>query len=483
MAGHGRLGGRGPRDLGLGSPAMEAEREGQKLGRWAAQSIVAGSMLGIGIFIAPPVVAQHVNSSGYFLLMWLLGGLAALCGALSVAELGAMMPRAGGEYPYLRLAYGPGIAFATGWLQLLATFPGSLAAMAVGTATYQMPVLFGPEFAAPVNLGVMTVEGPTFWAIVIVIVLTALNHVGVVLSGRVQLVLTVVPLAVLLLVSLFVVGDVGTVQVAGGGIDLGLWPLPTAAALAAAYLPVYFAYSGWNAAIYIGGEVEDPGRNLPNAVIGGTLAVLVLYMVLSAGFLSVFGVDDLAGVGEAGTAAAGRLFGQAGIYVVTTMILLAMLGSINGTVMTGSRIGFAMAQQGHFPGAGGQLHRRFGTPTVALWTQAALAIGLITMQRFEALMRYASSAMLISGSLTVYSVVRLRRSLPAQPRPYRVAFYPWVPLAYVGSSLFVLAVLADHGVRSLMTGGLEGELSVFMAAGWFALAWLLHRLVVAPRLR
>ena len=196
---------------------MEAEAEGKKLGRWAAQSIVAGSMLGIGIFIAPPVVAQHVQSSGYFLLMWLLGGLAALCGALSVAELGAMMPRAGGEYPYLRLAYGPGIAFATGWLQLLATFPGSLAAMAVGTATYQMPVLFGPYFAEPVNLGLMTVEGPSFWAITIVVVLTALNHIGVVLSGRVQLVLTVVPLAVLLLVSLFVVGDVGTVQVGGGG--------------------------------------------------------------------------------------------------------------------------------------------------------------------------------------------------------------------------------------------------------------------------
>ncbi|MBL8969351.1 MAG: amino acid permease [Myxococcales bacterium] len=462
---------------------MEAEAEGKKLGRWAAQSIVAGSMLGIGIFIAPPVVAQHVQSSGYFLLMWLLGGLAALCGALSVAELGAMMPRAGGEYPYLRLAYGPGIAFATGWLQLLATFPGSLAAMAVGTATYQMPVLFGPYFAEPVNLGLMTVEGPSFWAITIVVVLTALNHIGVVLSGRVQLVLTVVPLAVLLLVSLFVVGDVGTVQVGGGGLDLGLWPLPAVAGLAAAYMPVYFAYSGWNAAIYIGGEVEDPGRNLPNAVIGGTLAVLVLYMVLSAGFLSVFGVADLANVGEAGTAAAGRLFGQAGIYVVTTMILLAMLGSINGTVMTGSRIAYAMAQQGHFPKSGGQLHRKFRTPVVALWTQAALAVGLITMQRFEGLMRYASSAMLISGSLTVYSVVRLRRSMPELARPYRVAFYPWVPLVYVGSSLFILVVLADHGVRSAWTDGFAGELSVFMAAGWFALALLLHRLVVAPRLR
>ncbi|HEY0139073.1 MAG TPA: amino acid permease [Nannocystis sp.] len=454
-----------------------AEREAsvaepKKLGRWASHSIVSGSMLGIGIFIFPPVVAQHIHSSGYFMLMWLLGGLAALCGALCVAEMGAMMPRAGGEYPYLRLAYGPGIAFSTGWLQLLATFPGSLATMAVGAATYQLPVLFGPRMAAPIDLGVMTIAAPTFWAIVLVVLLTALNHIGVVLSGRVQLVLTVVPLAVLLAVSLFVVGDIGTVEVGSAGIDLDLWPIPSAAALAAAYLPVYFAYSGWNAAIYVGGEIEDPGRNLPHAVIGGTLSVLVLYMVLSAGFLSVFSLADLAGVGEAGTAAAGRLFGQAGIFVMTTMILLAMLGSINSSVMTGSRVGYAMAEQGHFPRAGFRLHPRFGTPIFALWTQTGLAVGLITMQGFEALMRYTSCAMLISGSLTVYAVVRLRERLPELQRPYRVGFYPWTPLAYIGSSLFVLAVLVA-----------QLDVSVFMAVGWFALALLVHHLVVRGRLR
>ncbi len=445
----------------------------KKLGPWAAQSIVSGSMLGIGIFIFPPVVAQHIHSSGYFLLVWLLGGLAALCGALCVAEMGAMMPRAGGEYPYLRLAFGPGIAFSTGWLQLLATFPGSLATMAVGTATYQLPVLFGERFAAPIDLGIVTMDGSTFWAIALVVLLTGLNHVGVVLSGKVQLFLTVVPLAVLLVVSLFVVGEVGTVEVESSGLHLDLWSIPTAGALAAAYLPVYFAYSGWNAAIYIGGEIENPGRNLPLAVIGGTLSVLVLYMVLSLGFLSVFSVADLAGVGEAGTAAAGRLFGQAGVFVMTTMILLAMLGSLNGSVMTGSRVGYAMAEQGHFPRSGGRLHPRFGTPVVALWTQTGLAVGLIMLQGFEALMRYTSSSMLISGSLTVYSVVRLRKRLPDLARPYRVGFYPWVPLAYVGSSLFVLAVLVA-----------QLDVSVFMAVGWFALALLVHRFIVGDgRLR
>ena len=431
----------------------------QKLGRWAAQSIVAGTMLGIGIFIAPPVVAESIDSPAFFLLIWLVGGLAALCGALCVAELGAMMPRAGGEYPYLRLAYGPGVAFSTGWLQLLATFPGSLAAMAVGTATFQLPVLLGPGFAEPVALGPLEVAGPTFWAVAIVVILTALNHIGVVLSGRVQLVLTIVPLAVLLLVSVFVIGAHGS-----PAMSPTMWTAPLPAAIAAAYLPVYFAYSGWNAAIYVGGEVEEPGRTLPFAVIGGTLAVLVLYMVLCGGYLAVFGMAELATAGEAGTAAAGRLFGDTGILVVTTMILLAMLGSINGSIMAGSRVAYAMATQGHFPRAGGLLHARYATPVVALWAQAALAIGLIAVQGFESLMKYASCAMLISGSLTVFSVVRLRRVLPDTPRPYRVALYPWSPLAYVASSLFILVVLIWNR-----------DASVYMAIGWFALALAVHR--------
>jgi basic amino acid/polyamine antiporter, APA family len=451
--------------------AGEDEPTGRQLGRWSAQAIVSGAMLGIGIFLAPGEIARHVHSPVYFLLMWIAGGMAALCGALCVAELGAMMPRAGGEYPYLRLAYGPGVAFSTGWLQLLATFPGSLATMAVGTATFQLPVLLGGFVREPVDLWLFTIDGPTLWAIGIVVLLTALNHIGVALSGAVQLVLTMVPLAVLLIVSLFVVGDVGTVEV-GPKHDLGLWPVPTAAALAAAYLPVYFAYSGWNAALYIGGEIRDPARTLPRAVIGGTLAVLVLYVVLNAGFLTVFGMSELAGVGEAGTAAAGRLFGRIGVVVVTVMILLAMLGSINGSVMTGSRIGYAMAEQGHFPAVGGRLHERFGTPVFALWAQAALTIALILSHGFASLMSYSSCAMLISGSLLVYSVVRLRKLQPERPRPYRLGWYPWAPILYIVSSLCVLAVLVVHR-----------DLSVFMAAGWFAVAMIGHHFLVRPRLR
>jgi len=430
-----------------------------------ALALVAGSMLGIGIFIAPPVVAAQLDHPGTFLAMWLVGGLSALFGALAVAELGAMMPRAGGDYPYLRLAYGPGIAFGVGWLQLLAIFPGSLATMAVGTATFQLPVVLGSYYEFPLQLGV---EPTVFWAFVIIISLTALNHIGVVLSGRFQVVLTGIPVVVLLAAGLGVL--------IFEGIDGGAWEspgpisMPGLSAASLAFLPIYFAYSGWNAAIFVGGEIRNPARNLPRALVGGTLGVTALYFILCVGFLAVFPMADLANVGEAGTAAAGTLFGRIGELGVTTLIVLAMLGSINGSVLTGSRIAYSMARHGHCPRSAGQLHRRFRTPVVALWMQAAWALVLVLSQSFEQLMYYTSAAMLITGTLTVMAVVVLRRKMPDTKRPYRAWGYPVTPLLYAVSSLVVLAVLASNL-----------DPSVFLVVGWFVGALIVHHVFLRAR--
>jgi basic amino acid/polyamine antiporter, APA family len=433
-----------------------------RMGALPAMALVAGSMLGIGIFIAPPVVAAQLTRPGGFLIMWLAGGLSALFGALAIAELGAMLPRAGGDYPYLRRAYGPGFAFAAGWLQLLAIFPGSLATMAVGTASFQFPMVLGDFFDLPVRLGI-PLAPETFWAVVIVLALTGLNHIGVVISGRVQVALTGIPVVILVAASVAVLLT--------RGLDGGAWAdagarmdLPPVSAVALAFLPVYFAYSGWNAAIYVGAEIRDPGRNLPRALVGGTLGVTVLYLLLCVGFLAVFEMSDLANTGEAGTAAARALFGGVGEFVVTTLIVLAMLGSINGTVLTGSRVAFAMARGGHCIRQAGKLHSRYRSPVVALWLQAGWSLVLISTQRFEQLMNYTSAAMLITGSLTVLAVMVLRRKLPDLPRPYRTWGYPVTPLLYAGSSLVVLLILAK-----------DLDVSVFLGAGWFVLALLVHR--------
>lgn len=445
----------------------ESPQQTRALGALPAMALVAGSMLGIGIFIAPPVVAAQLDRPGAFLMMWMLGGLSALCGALSVAELGSMMPTAGGDYPYLRRAYGPGLAYAAGWLQLLAIFPGSLAAMAVGTAKFQFPIVFGEAYDVPARFGI-DLDPSMFWAVVIVVVLTGLNHVGVVLSGRFQVALTGIPVAILVVSSVLVLlqSDSGG---AWSGSSAESFELPGISAVALAFLPVYFAYSGWNAAIFVGGEIRNPARNLPRALVGGTLGVTVLYFMLCVGFLTVFSMDDLANTGEAGTAAARSLFGGLGVFVVTTLILLAMLGSINGTVITGSRIAFAMARDGQCVEQAGRLGR-FGTPAVALWMQAGWTIVLMMSQGFESLVNYTSAAMLITGTMTVMAVFVLRRKLPDMHRPYRTWGYPVTPLLYAGSSVFVLVMLAK-----------DLDPSVFLGLAWFGVAWLFHRLVIAPR--
>lgn len=423
-------------------------------------SLVAGSMLGIGIFISPPVVAAQIDRPGAFLAIWLLGGLTALFGALSIAELGAMMPRAGGDYPYLRLAYGPGLAFAAGWLQLLAVFPGSLAAMAVGTSEFQLPMLLDGAYDVPARVGLDPVM---FWAIAIVVGLTIVNHIGVVVSGRLQVVVTIAPVAILLVGTLVVLLHQGTEggALATAGTDMHA---PALGGFALAYLKVYFAYSGWNAAIYVGGEIRRPGVNLPRALVGGTLGVTVLYLVLCVGFLAVFTMDDLAHTGEAGTAAAHVIFGQWGKVLVTLSILFCMLGSMNATVLTGSRISFAMAREGHCIAPAGRLHARYGTPAVALWLQAGWTILLMYTHGFEQLIDYASAAMLITGTMTVVAVFVLRRKLREAPRPYRTWGYPITPALYVLSSLAVLGVLLW-----------SFDPSVFLGVGWFVGAWLFHR--------
>ena len=416
-------------------------------------------MLGIGIFIGPPAVAKSIEDPLSFLLLWLAGGIVALCGALSVAELGVMYPRCGGDYVFLRQSFGSGPAFAVGWLQLLAIFPGSLAAITLAIATFQLPALFGDAVTSPISVGGLEIPTTPIWAAAIVIVFTAINHVGIAASGRVQTVITGLPLVILGITSIYVL--LGH----GNGFELSAGA-PGVSNVAVAYLPVYFAYAGWNAVIYIAGEVEKPERNLPRALAGGTLIVTLLYVVLCAGFLSVYSIPQLASVGEAGSAVAQEIFGATGVLAITFLIFFAMLGSSNGTVLAGSRIAYAMAQEGECIAPAARLHPRFKTPVFALWAQAAIAILLMATQRVDELLSYTSTAMLIAGVLTVMSVVVLRFKQPDIERPYRTFLYPLPPLLYSVSSVFVLAVIIWQGDRS-----------VLLAVVWFVGALVAHRLL------
>ena len=237
-----------------------------------------------------------------------------------------------------------------------------------------------------------------------------------IISGRVQLALTGIPVVILLVTSLVVLATQG---LGGAWADPGPMQTPKPDAAAAAFLPVYFAYSGWYAAIFIGGEIKNPAKAVPRALVVGTAGVTLLYLIMCVGFLAVFDMPSLANVGEAGSAAAKALFGPVGTIGVTMLIVLAMFGSINGTVLTGSRIGYAMAKHGHCVKAAGVLHEKYRTPVFALWMQAAIGIVLVATQSFEQLINYTVAAMLVTGTLTVLAVVILRRKMPDTVRPYR----------------------------------------------------------------
>lgn len=440
-----------------------------------AFSIVAGSMLGIGIFLAPPLVASHLGDPVLFLAMWALGGLVSLSGAVACAELGAMMPRAGGDYEIQFEAYGPSVAFASGWTLFAAIFCGSIAAMTVALCTYQIPSLSGVDPARellrlPGGTGVNAAQAT---ALAVVALLTLLNSAGMRPSALVQTATTVVPVAILAAAALGVTilaPSAPPPAASGPAIEL------TAGGFAASWSAVYFAYSGWINILYVAGEVARPERTIPRALVAGTLVVTLLYLLLCAGFLQVLGIEGLRTAGEAGTASARRLAGEPGAIAFTILVAMALVASINATILGGARVAWAMARRGAMLGSLDRLGRRSGVPTRALWLQAALSSLLILSGAFEDLLQMVSLAMVVTGTLTVGSVFVLRRSQPRLPRPYRATAYPWLPAFYVASSGVIVSIML-HEAWSGQPKAWQRLFGLGLAAGLYAL----HRSVLAGR--
>ncbi len=405
------------------------------IGGAGALMLVVGSMLGVGIFLAPPVVAGHVAAPGLFLALWALGGVVALAGAVACAELGALLPRSGGDYVFQRVAFGPATAFASGWVLFAAIFAGSIAALSVALAQYQLPFLIGADLTRPLlpGLGVTLRSGV---AAGIVLALTVVNLTGARLSAAVQTAMTLLPLMAFLVLA---VAALILVEPAAPGPAAAAAPLE-AGNLARSYNAVFFAYSGWINVIYVAGEVRRPERNLPRALIGGTLVVTALYLLICAAFVTRLGMADLAQAGEAGSALAERVGGPRARWLLTACIATAMLASVNATVLGGARILRAMAEDGaaaRWLGA----PSRAGVPARALWAQAAWSVVLVLSGGFDALLQMVSVAMVLTGSLTVGSLFVLRRRDPAAPRPYRATGYPWLPAIYLVASLAIVVVM------------------------------------------
>lgn len=396
----------------------------RRLGAFSGAMVVVGIVIGTGLYRVPPVVAAPFTSPLAPLAIWLGGGVVALAGALSIAELAAMFPDAGGLYVYIREAFGPLAAFLFGWMWLL-TDPISWAAQALVFSEY-LGVLFGLP---------ALVEHVTAAALILIIALVQTRSVAA--ASWVQNVFTslkILTLATLAAALVFTVREPShlthypAVPRAGtmGGIVIAL-------------LAVLWAYDGWENLTALAGEVRNPGRNLPRALVGGTLLVLLLYVGVNAGYLHVLGT---VGVSASRSVAVDALRGSAGAATVTIVALLVMisvLGSLNGSMLSDPRVFYALARDGLFFQAVGRVHRRHHTPYVAIAMDAALAMIFVSTRSFADLAAAYVLGIWPFLMLAVLALMRLRRTRPELPRPYRAWGYPYLPMLFLLASSLVLA--------------------------------------------
>ncbi|MBU1240316.1 amino acid permease [Myxococcota bacterium] len=422
------------------------------IGLGGALAIVVGSILGIGIFLSPNIVAQHVPNAHWFVAVWVIGGLMALSGALTYGELGSRYPMAGGDYVFLRAAYGKPVAFLSGWVALSATFSGSIAATAVGLAQYYIAPHLPAWFSEPMlTLGIIKISCMTITAIFLIWLFTVINVVGISFSTFVQSLVSFTPLAILAIAAIWsLAGDV-TIGQAGGAITSS--PQPTGSGLDSisighlglAILPVFFAYSGWNAAAYIGSEIKNAERNLPLSLVLGIGIIILLYILLNALFLKGETIQSLRAVPNVMESAALKSFGAIGVPIFITLTGVAILGSLNSMTMTGPRIYHTMAHDGMLFRRVGKLSKKYGTPVNGLVFQAFWASLFVIMGGFEDILNYTTLMIMLFSGVTVIGLFVLRRRFPRVKPKFKVPLYPFVPLFYVimAFSLVILLAVMD----------------------------------------
>ena len=432
----------------------------RRLGPLDAAAVIVSNVIGGGILFTPPLVAATIPDPWLFLAVWAVGGGLAFIGALSYAELAAFRPRAGGEYVYLRAAYGKLAAFLTGWTSFVAGFSGAIAASSVFLAIYLDRFIPGagdatPLFTIPLPWIPLVFSRQALVALATILLMSWIHLRGIGpgrLMGNILATLKVLALLMFIALGLsFGAGSTANLQdPAAAPVSLTAWLL--------ALIPVMFAYSGWNAASYIAEEIRDPGRNVPRALALGTAAVIAVYVLLNLLYLFVLPVGQLAQVkGSVLDVIADRLLNQMAGNVMGLVSVISLAASISANIFAGPRVYFAMARDGFFLPAAARVHPRFKTPAAAIVAQAVWSGLLVLTGSGSALTTYTGFAVILFAGVAVGALFVLRHREPDARRPFRAWGYPLAPALFVvTSALIVINALWTDLVRPLSTGGSWG---------------------------
>ncbi len=445
----------------------------RSLGMWDATMLVAGSMIGSGIFIVSADMSRHVSSAGWLMFMWILSGVITVMAALCYGELAGMMPKAGGQFVYIQRAFGSFTSFLYGWTVFTVIQTGVIAAVAVAFAKYT--AVFFPWFS-PDNIlleaGKFKLAASQLLAIVLIVFLTFINSRGIKNGKLIQTTFTAAKLLALLFLIVLGIGiglgrdtlsnnfhdawnAVQLTQINGEWIAQHVTGIALVLALGTAMIGSLFSSDAWNNITFIAGEVKDPQKNIPRSLLMGTGIVTLLYCLANVSYLSLLPLQgsstaaDVLGQGiqfagggtdRVGTAAASMIFGDFAVYLMAALIMVSTFGCNNGIILSGARVYYAMAQEGLFFKKAGTLNK-YDVPGFALVVQAIWASVLCLSGTYGDLLDYTTFASLLFYIITITGVFVLRKKEPDTPRPYKTLAYPIMPVLYIILALSVCVIL------------------------------------------
>jgi basic amino acid/polyamine antiporter, APA family len=416
---------------------MAEEKLQRKLGLFPATNIVIANMIGAGIFTTSGLLMTGLNDPVVMMVLWAVGGIIALCGALSYGELGAAMPGAGGEYLFLSRLYHPLFGFLSGWVSFMVGFSAPIAASALGFSEYFSRAVPG----LPAWLETSGIIGPVLTkkiiAITIIIIFTFIHYRGIKYGAKIQNTLTLlkVLLIIILLIAGFSSGNGSLTNFnEGGKVMSGLAGWKT---IGLSLMWIMFAYSGWNASTYLGAEIKNPSKILPGSLIYGTAIVIVLYLAIN--ILYVYGIkpEEMKDVISIGGLAMGNLFGKSAEILFSLLIAFALFSSLSAFIIIGPRVYYSMAKDGLFFKSVAKIHNRFQVPSNSILLQCLIAVILALSGTFEQVLTYMGFALGIFPVLTVSGVFKLRKN---NPEALKLPGYPFTQIIYLLAGIMILVL-------------------------------------------